>query len=152
MAAKIGPGLAMGCTLVIKPSPETVLDAYLVAEAIIEAGLPDGVINIVQGGRETGAYLIAHPGVDKVAFTGSTAAGRSIAEVCGRLLRPVTLELGGKSAAILLDDADLDTQVAKLFGASLLNNGQTCFLGTRVLAPRGSYGQVVDAMSDLAAA
>jgi aldehyde dehydrogenase (NAD+) len=152
MGFKMGPALAMGCTMVIKPSPETVLDAYLVAEAVIEAGLPDGVINIVQGGRETGAYLIAHPGVDKVAFTGSTAAGRAIAEVCGRLLRPVTLELGGKSAAIVLDDVDMDTQVATLFSASLLNNGQTCFLGTRILAPRSIYAQVVDTMSDLAGA
>jgi aldehyde dehydrogenase (NAD+) len=152
MAFKVGPALAMGCTLVIKPSPETVLDAYVFAEAVIEAGLPDGVINIVQGGRETGAYLVAHPDVDKVAFTGSTAAGRQIAETCGRLLRPVTLELGGKSAAIVLDDAELGTQLEQLLGASLLNNGQTCFLGTRILAPRSRYDEVVDTLTDLAGA
>ena len=105
---KIAPALAAGCTLVVKPSPETVLDSVLLAEAAIEAGLPAGVLNIVPGGREVGAHLVAHPGVDKVAFTGSTAAGRQIAETCGRLLRPVTLELGGKSAAIVLDDAELD--------------------------------------------
>jgi acyl-CoA reductase-like NAD-dependent aldehyde dehydrogenase len=91
--------------------------------------------------------------VDKVAFTGSTAAGRAIGETCGRLLRPVTLELGGKSAAIVLDDADLDLQKlgTDLFTATLLNNGQTCFLGTRVLAPRSRYTEIVDLFSDFAA-
>ncbi|WP_188195268.1 aldehyde dehydrogenase [Nonomuraea sp. SYSU D8015] len=149
---KIAPAMATGCTLVIKPSPETVLDAYLLAEAVEEAGVPAGVINVVPAGREVGAYLVSHPGVDKVAFTGSTAAGRSIAETCGRLLRPVTLELGGKSAAIVLDDADLDLgKIGQgLFGATLLNNGQTCFLGTRVLAPRSRYAEVVDAFTALA--
>ncbi|MEV0640988.1 aldehyde dehydrogenase [Streptomyces sp. NPDC050619] len=149
---KIAPAMAAGCTLVIKPSPETVLDAYLLAEAVEEAEVPAGVINMVQAGREAGAYLVSHPAVDKVAFTGSTAAGRAIAEVCGRLLRPVTLELGGKSAAIVLDDADLDlTKIGEgLFGATLLNNGQTCFLGTRVLAPRSRYAKVVDAFTALA--
>jgi acyl-CoA reductase-like NAD-dependent aldehyde dehydrogenase len=149
---KIAPAMAAGCTLVIKPSPETVLDAYLLAEAVEEAQVPPGVINIVPAGREVGSYLVSHPGVDKVAFTGSTGAGRAIAEVCGRLLRPVTLELGGKSAAIVLDDAELD--LAKmgdgLFGATLLNNGQTCFLGTRVLAPRSRYAEVVDAFTAFA--
>jgi acyl-CoA reductase-like NAD-dependent aldehyde dehydrogenase len=90
---KYGPALAAGCTIVLKPSPETVLDAFLFAEAVADAGIPPGVINIVPGGREVGAYLVQHPDVDKVAFTGSTAAGRRIAETCGRLLRPVTLEL-----------------------------------------------------------
>ncbi|WP_149823709.1 aldehyde dehydrogenase [Streptomyces tailanensis] len=149
---KIAPAMATGCTLVIKPSPETVLDSYLLAEAIEEAGVPAGVINIVPAGREVGAYLVSHPAVDKVAFTGSTAAGRAIAETCGRLLRPVTLELGGKSAAIVLDDADLDlSRIGEgLFGATLLNNGQTCFLGTRVLAPRSRYAEVVDAFTAFA--
>ena len=89
-------------------------------------------------GRDVGAYLVAHPGVDKISFTGSTAAGRAIGEVCGKLLKPVTLELGGKSAAIVLDDAELDLQTVgqELVHRDLLNNGQTCFLGTRVLAPR----------------
>jgi acyl-CoA reductase-like NAD-dependent aldehyde dehydrogenase len=145
-AFKYAPGLAAGCTMVIKPSPETVLDSYILAEAAIAAGIPDGVLNIVPAGREVGAYLVSHPDVDKVAFTGSTAAGRSIAEACGRLLRPVTLELGGKSAAIILDDADLDlaTVGEQLFAATLLNNGQACYLGTRVLAPRSRYSEVVD--------
>jgi acyl-CoA reductase-like NAD-dependent aldehyde dehydrogenase len=124
----------------------------LVAEAAVEAGIPAGVINFVPAGREVGAYLVSHPGVDKISFTGSTAAGRSIGETCGRLLRPVTLELGGKSAAIVLDDADLDlaTIGEKLFAATLLNNGQTCFLGTRVLAPRSRYAEVVEVFAALA--
>jgi aldehyde dehydrogenase (NAD+) len=151
-AFKYGPALAAGCTIVLKPSPETVLDAFLLAEAAADAGIPPGVINIVPGGREVGAYLVQHRDVDKVAFTGSTAAGRRIAETCGRLLRPVTLELGGKSAAIVLDDADLD--LAKigndLFAATLVNNGQTCYLGTRVLAPRSRYDEVVDTLAAFA--
>jgi aldehyde dehydrogenase (NAD+) len=96
--------------------------------------------------------LVSHPGVDKVAFTGSTAAGRSIAETCGRLLRPVSLELGGKSAAIVLEDADLSTAAEALFGATLLNNGQTCYLGTRVLAPRSRYEEIVETFAALARA
>ncbi|GAA5153210.1 aldehyde dehydrogenase [Pseudonocardia eucalypti] len=151
-AFKYAPALAAGCTLVIKPSPETVLDSVPLAEAASEAGIPAGVINWVPGGREIGAYLVSHPGIDKVSFTGSTAAGRSIGEVCGRLLRPVTLELGGKSAAIVLDDAQLDLAAIgeKLFTATLLNNGQTCFLGTRVLAPRSRYDEVVEVFAALA--
>lgn len=147
---KLAPALAAGCSVVLKPSPETVLDAQLVAEAVRASELPAGVVNVVPGGRETGVYLVGHPGVDKVAFTGSTAAGRTIAEVCGRLLRPVTLELGGKSAAIVLDDADLGSRMSELFSATLLNSGQTCFLSTRVLAPRARYDEIVDVFADLA--
>jgi acyl-CoA reductase-like NAD-dependent aldehyde dehydrogenase len=149
---KLAPLLAAGCTVVMKPSPETVLDSLLLAEAIIDAGLPAGVVNIVPGGRELGAYLVEHPRVDKIAFTGSSAAGRTIARRCGELLRPVTLELGGKSAAIVLDDADLTDAAEALFGATLLNNGQTCFLGTRVLAPRSRYDEVVGLLGALASA
>ncbi|MBN9792575.1 aldehyde dehydrogenase [Pseudonocardia sp. TMWB2A] len=147
-AMKIAPALAAGCTVVLKPAPETALDAYVWAEAALEAGLPDGVLNIVPGGREAGAHLVAHPGVDKVAFTGSTAAGRAIGEVCGRLLRPVTLELGGKSAALLAEDADLDAFLAALPEVSLANNGQTCHACTRILAPRHRYREIVDAITD----
>lgn len=147
---KLGPALAAGCTVVLKPSPETVLDALLLSESAAEAGLPDGVLNIVPGGREVGAYLVSHPDVDKVSFTGSTAAGRSIAATCGQLLRPVTLELGGKSAAIVLDDADLAANLESFFGVTLLNNGQICWLNSRVLAPRSRYDEIVDTIADLA--
>ena len=149
---KLAPALAMGCTMVVKPSPETVLDAQLLAEAVAEAGFPAGVFNVVPGGRELGAYLVQHRGIHKVAFTGSTAAGRAIAEVCGRLLRPCTLELGGKSAAIVLDDVDLPASLESFFGATLLNNGQTCFLGTRILAPASRYDEVVDTLTGFVAA
>ncbi|WP_411153042.1 aldehyde dehydrogenase [Streptomyces sp. A30] len=148
---KIAPAMATGCTVVLKPSPEAVLDSFLVAEAAEAAGVPAGVLNFVPAGREAGAHLVSHPGVDKVAFTGSTAAGRAIAETCGRLLRPVTLELGGKSAGIILDDAVLDpAEIGQdLVAATLANNGQTCFLSTRILAPRGRYTEVVDLVTDL---
>ncbi|XVQ09555.1 aldehyde dehydrogenase [Spirillospora sp. CA-255316] len=147
---KLAPALAAGCAVVIKPAPETVLDSYLVAEAAAEAGLPAGLLNIVPAGREVGAHLVAHPGIDKVSFTGSTAAGRSIAETCGRLLRPVTLELGGKSAAIVLDDADLESNLPAFFDATLTNQGQTCSIATRILAPRSRYEEIVDVVTTLA--
>ena len=147
---KIAPALAAGCTMVLKPAEETVLDAFLMAEAALAAGLPAGVLNVVPGGRELGAYLVSHPGIDKVSFTGSTAAGRAIGETCGRLLRPVTLELGGKSAAIVLDDADLGANLESFFGVTLLNNGQICWLNTRVLAPRSRYTEIVDTVTALA--
>ncbi|OUS94383.1 aldehyde dehydrogenase [Rhodococcus sp. NCIMB 12038] len=148
---KLAPALAAGCTIVIKPSPETVLDAFLLARAAEAAGIPDGVVSIVPGGRELGAYLVSHPGIDKVAFTGSTAGGQAVAQACAGLLRPVTLELGGKSAAVILDDADLDLGNVgqSLFAATLANNGQVCFLGTRVLAPRSRYTEVVDTFAAL---
>ena len=148
-AFKLAPALAAGCTVVLKASPETALDAMVFAEAAHEAGLPAGVLNVVPGGTEAGAHLVSHPGVDKVSFTGSTAVGRIIGEACGRLLRPVTLELGGKSAAIILDDADLDATMKGLKSVSFINNGQTCFLGSRILAPRSRYDEVVDALADL---
>jgi aldehyde dehydrogenase (NAD+) len=147
---KLAPALAAGCAVVVKPSPETSLDAFVIAEAAAIAGLPPGVINIVTGGRDTGAMLVQHPLVDKVAFTGSTAAGRSIAARCGELLRPATLELGGKSAAIVLDDIDLSTRLPQLFAASLLNAGQMCYASTRILAPRSRYTDTVDIVTDLA--
>ncbi|UYP18672.1 aldehyde dehydrogenase [Rhodococcus sp. Z13] len=147
-AMKLAPALAAGCTVVLKPAPETALDAYAFADAAVEAGLPAGVVNVLPAGRETSAYLVEHPGVDKVAFTGSTAAGRAIGEVCGRLLRPVTLELGGKSAAIVTEQADLDVFAGKLLEVSLVNNGQTCHASTRILAPRSRYDEVVEAVTE----
>jgi geranial dehydrogenase len=145
--SKIGPALASGCTMVIKPSLGTVLDSYIVAEAAAEAGLPAGVLNWVAADRAVGAYLVSHPGIDKVTFTGSTAAGRSIAKTCGEMLRPVTLALGGKSAAIILDDANLESVIEGLQTASLLNNGQACIASTRILAPHRRYGQIVEALA-----
>ncbi|MFI6253609.1 aldehyde dehydrogenase [Streptomyces sp. NPDC051016] len=141
---KVAPALAAGCAVVLKPAPETVLDSVLLAEAVEDAGIPDGVINIVPGGRDTGACLVSHPGVDKVSFTGSTRAGRQVAAVCAELLRPVTLELGGRSAAVVLDDADLAANARQFFMATLLNNGQTCYASTRILAPRSRYREVVE--------
>ena len=148
-AFKFAPALAAGCTVVLKASPETALDAMVFAEAAQQAGIPPGVFNVVPGAVEAGAHLVSHPGVDKVSFTGSTAVGRIIGEACGRLLRPVTLELGGKSAAIILDDANLGATMRGLRSVSFINNGQTCFLGSRILAPRSRYREVVDALADL---
>ena len=146
--SKIAPALAAGCSVVVKPSPPaTVLDWFIVAEAVEAAGIPPGVINWVPGGPDVGAYLVSHPGVDKVAFTGSTAAGRSIATVCAGLLRPVTLELGGKSAAILLDDVDMDAIMPSLQFITFMNNGQTCVTCSRILAPAGRYDEVVVALA-----
>ncbi|MFD7876210.1 aldehyde dehydrogenase [Streptomyces sp. NPDC059766] len=147
---KVAPALAAGCTLVLKPAPETVLDSVLLAEAVEEAGFPDGVINIVPGGRDTGVYLVSYPDIDKVSFTGSTGAGRQVAAACAELLRPVTLELGGRSAAVVLGDADLAANAEQFFMATLLNNGQTCYASTRILAPRGRYQEVVEFCTALA--
>lgn len=141
---KLAPALAAGCTVVLKPSPETSLDAAAIAEAAVRAGLPPGVVNIVPADREVGAYLVSHAGIDKVAFTGSTAAGESIAEACGRLVRPVTLELGGKSASIILEDADLDLFYDGLGNTGFQNNGQTCITQSRILAPRSRYDEVIE--------
>jgi len=151
-AFKFAPALAAGCTVVLKASPETALDAMVFAEAAEQAGIPAGVFNIVSGAAQAGVHLVSHPGVDKVSFTGSTSVGRVIGEVCGRLLRPVTLELGGKSAAIILDDADLATTINGLRNVSFINNGQTCFLGSRILAPRSRYDEIVDALAELVGA
>jgi aldehyde dehydrogenase (NAD+) len=113
---KLAPALAAGCTVVIKPSPETTLDAYVLMELVTEAGVPPGVVNMVPGAVNTGRLLVANPGIDKVAFTGSTTAGRAIAVACAERLIPSTLELGGKSAAILLDDVDVDSFAGQVIG------------------------------------
>lgn len=147
---KIAPALAAGCSVVLKAPPETALDALVFAEAAAEAELPPGVLNVVPGDAAAGAHLVTHPGVDKVAFTGSTNAGRVIGAECGRLIRPVTLELGGKSAAVILDDADLDTTVNGLRTASFVNNGQTCHLSSRILVPAKRYAEFVSAIAELA--
>ena len=144
---KLPAALVAGCTVVLKPAPETPLDSYLLAELIDQAGLPPGVVNIVPAGRGAGEHLVSHGGVDKVAFTGSTAAGRRIGSICGQQLKRCSLELGGKSAAIILDDADLASTVGWLEMASLMNNGQACVAQTRILAPRSRYDETVEALA-----
>jgi acyl-CoA reductase-like NAD-dependent aldehyde dehydrogenase len=150
---KLIPALIAGCTVVVKPAPETPLDAMWLAEMLEEIDLPEGVVSILPGGRVTGEALVRHPGVDKISFTGSSATGRRIAAMCGEQLKRVSLELGGKSAAIILDDADIDHTVNQLKMASLMNNGQACVAQTRILASERRYDDVVDAlaamMSDL---
>src|SRR6202158_6344820 len=145
---KLGPALAAGATIVLKPAPETPLDAIILAEAIRAAGFPKGVVNIAAAGRQVGEYLVRHRDVDKVAFTGSTAAGRRIGAICGEQLKRVTLELGGKSAAIILDDADLMLSIGGLLPAAIMNNGQACVAQTRILASRARYREVADALVD----
>ncbi|MFE0423064.1 aldehyde dehydrogenase [Streptomyces sp. NPDC058953] len=151
-AAKLAPALLAGCTAVLKPSPETPLDAYLLAEIARDAGLPEGVLSILPAGRETGEYLVGHPGVDKVSFTGSVAAGKRVMEVAARGLTRVTLELGGKSAAVILPDADPAEAVAGIVPTAWMNNGQACVAQTRVLAPRSRYDEIAEALTAAAAA
>ncbi len=146
--SKLAPALLSGSTIVIKPSPETPLDAMLMAELLDEAGIPKGVVSVIPAGREVGEHLVRHRGVDKIAFTGSTAAGRTIASICGEQLKRVSLELGGKSAAIILDDADIPATMEGLKFASLMNNGQACVAQTRILASRKNYATVVDALAE----
>ena len=146
---KLIPALIAGCTVVVKPAPETPLDAMWLAEMLHELDLPDGVVSIVPGGREAGEALVRHPGIDKIAFTGSSATGRHIAAACGEQLKRVSLELGGKSAAIILDDADIGHTVEHLKMASLMNNGQACVAQTRILASERKHDEVVDALADM---
>jgi aldehyde dehydrogenase (NAD+) len=143
---KVAPALLAGCTVVLKSSPETPLDGLLLAELAEHAELPAGVLNVVPGDRDAGEALVTHPAVDKIAFTGSTAAGRRIAELCGRDLRRVSLELGGKSAAIVLDDADVAATVEGLRDASLANCGQVCIAQSRLLVSERRHDEFVDAL------
>ncbi|MFJ5830688.1 aldehyde dehydrogenase [Streptomyces sp. NPDC093089] len=142
IAGKLAPALLAGCTVVLKPSPETPLDAYLLAEVCEAAGLPEGVLSVLPADRETSAYLVAHPDIDKVAFTGSVGAGKQIMAAAARNLTRVTLELGGKSAAILLEDADLDAALPNLVMGAFANSGQACVALTRVLAPASRYDEI----------
>ena len=146
---KLIPALIAGCTVVIKPAPETPLDSLWVAEMIEQLGLPDGVVSVIPGGREVGEELVRHPGVDKIAFTGNSATGRHIAALCGEQLKRYSLELGGKSAAIVLDDAHIGKTVAGLKMASLMNNGQACVAQTRILVSERRHDELVDAMADM---
>jgi aldehyde dehydrogenase (NAD+) len=146
--AKLSPALAAGCTVVLKPAPETPLDAFLLAELIQEAGIPEGVVNVVPAGREVGERVVTHPAVDKISFTGSTAAGKRIASLCGESLKRCTLELGGKSAAIVLEDAPLEEIVGSLLDSAMMNNGEACVAQTRILAPQSRYQEVVDSLCE----
>jgi aldehyde dehydrogenase (NAD+) len=146
-ALKLGPALAAGCTVVLKPAPDAPLEFGVLTEAIEEAGIPDGVINVVNGGATTGELLVEHPGVDKVSFTGSTAVGARIAASCGSRIRRCSLELGGKSPAVVLPDASLETTVPGLVGGVMGNNGQLCAALTRILLPRSRYEEFVTALT-----
>ena len=132
----------------MKPAPETSLDSYILAEAVQQAGIPAGVVNIITGGRGTGEQLVAHPLVRKVGFTGSTVAGRKVAATCAETFKRVTLELGGKSAAILLDDADFDKFAPFVASACSPFSGQICRALTRVLAPRSRYDEAVELVTE----
>jgi betaine-aldehyde dehydrogenase len=147
-ALKLAPAWIAGCTMVLKPAPETPLDAYALAEACEEIGLPKGVLNIVPAGREVGEHLVRHADVDKIGFTGSTAAGKKIASAAGESLKRVTLELGGKSASIFMPDADLDVAVPQALGSGFMNNGQACVAQTRILVSRDRYDETVDALAE----
>jgi aldehyde dehydrogenase (NAD+) len=145
--SKLIPALLAGCTVVVKPAEQTPLDGYLLAELLVEAGVPEGVVSIVAGGREVGEHLVRHPGIDKVAFTGSTAAGRRIGEICGAQLKRVSLELGGKSAAIVLDDADETSTIEGLKFIGVMNSGQACVAQTRVLVSRDRHDAFAAALA-----
>ena len=151
MAAwKIAPALAAGCPIVLKPAEQTPLTALRLGELALEAGLPEGTLNVVTGDGETGAALVDDPGVAKIAFTGSTAVGREIGAKCGRALKRVTLELGGKSPNIILPDADLDRAVKGSFQGIYFNSGQACNAGSRLFVARELFDEVVDGLARFA--
>jgi acyl-CoA reductase-like NAD-dependent aldehyde dehydrogenase len=140
---KVAPALAAGCTVVLKPSEIAPLNAIILAEVIHEAGLPAGVFNLVNGaGPVVGEVLATHPEVDMVSFTGSTRAGKRVAELASQSVKRVTLELGGKSASVVLPDADFEAAVKGTISACLLNSGQTCSAHTRMLVPEDRYDEV----------
>ena len=147
VVTKLVPALLAGCAVVVKPAPESPLNALLLAELLADVGLPPGVVSVLPGDAAVGARLVGHAGVDKVSFTGSTAAGRAVATACAGDLRRVSLELGGKSAAIVLDDADAATVAAAVRSASLSNSGQICNALTRVLVPDRRAAEFTDALA-----
>lgn len=150
--AKLAPAIAAGCTIVIKPAEETPLTTLRYAELIAEAGFPPGVVNVITGlGHVTGAALAAHPDVDKVAFTGSTEVGKRIVEASTGNLKKVSLELGGKSPVLVLDDADVEKAAGAAAEMVMLNSGQMCFAGTRLFAHKKVFDQVVDLAREAAA-
>jgi aldehyde dehydrogenase (NAD+) len=144
---KLAPALAAGCTAVLKPAPEGPVSALMLAEAFEAAGLPDGVVSVLPAGREVGEHLVRHPDVDKVTFTGSSAAGRRIMSICGERIARITLELGGKSAGIIADDIDVDGLLPDLVTAGIGHTGQICAALTRVLVPEHRQAEIVDKMA-----
>lgn len=147
LLVKLAPALAAGCTVILKPSPETPLEAFLLAEAAEEADLPPGVINLLPADREASDLLVRHPGVDKVAFTGSTAVGLHIAQVCAGRMARYTMELGGKSAAIVLDDYDPAALGPALAPLITLLCGQVCINFSRILVPRARHDACVESLA-----
>ncbi|WP_025778238.1 aldehyde dehydrogenase [Brevibacterium sp. VCM10] len=146
---KLTPALLAGCSVVLKPTPQTALNAFFLADLLSQAGLPEGVLSVLPADREVSAYLSSHPGVDKVSFTGSTAAGRKVAAQCGNDLRRCTLELGGKSAAVVLADADLDQVIPAIRALSLRNTGQVCSNKTRIVAARSIRDELNDRLAEM---
>lgn len=147
MMAKVGPALVTGCTVVVKPSPETPLEAYILAECAEQVGLPAGVLNVITADREESAILVADRGVDKVSFTGSTQAGRDIAAACAARIARCTLELGGKSAAIILDDYPVEDAASMLANAIISLTGQVCSMLSRAIVPRKMQDALADAIA-----
>ncbi|WP_194816432.1 aldehyde dehydrogenase [Nocardia sp. XZ_19_385] len=143
---KLAPALLAGCTVVLKPAPLTPLTANMIADIFTDAGLPEGVLSVLPAEAEVAEYLVSHPDVDKVTFTGSTAVGRKIGAIATGQLKTVSLELGGKSAAIILEDADLAAAIPQLAFSGLMNSGQGCVAQTRILAPRSRYDEIVNAL------
>jgi acyl-CoA reductase-like NAD-dependent aldehyde dehydrogenase len=153
MAAwKIAPALAAGCTIVLKPAEQTPLSALRLGELALEVGFPPGVLNVLTGDGETGAALVDHPGIDKIAFTGSTAVGREIGAKAGRALKRLTLELGGKSPNVILADADIQAAIQGSFQAIYFNSGQACNAGSRLFVPAERYDEVLSALAEQAQA
>jgi acyl-CoA reductase-like NAD-dependent aldehyde dehydrogenase len=151
MAGKIGPALAMGNTVVVKPAPQDPLAVTVFGEVLAEAGFPEGVVNIVTGsGPDVGEAITSSPHVDMVSFTGSTSVGQRIGEVCGRSMKRQLLELGGKGAGIVFDDADLATAISTIASVWAFHSGQICTAPTRVIAQRGVYDQVVGGLRQAA--
>jgi aldehyde dehydrogenase (NAD+) len=145
---KLGPALLAGCTVVLKPAAETPLTANALAELFAEAGLPEGVLSVVPGGVETGRALTENPDLDMLTFTGSSAVGKEVGKRAADMLKPCTLELGGKSAAIVLEDVDLAAAIPMLVFSGVMNAGQGCVNQTRILAPRSRYDEIVEAVKN----
>jgi acyl-CoA reductase-like NAD-dependent aldehyde dehydrogenase len=151
-AWKLGPALAAGCTIVLKPAEQTPLSALRLGELALEVGFPPGVLNVVTGDGSTGAALVDHPDVDKIAFTGSTAVGREIGAKAGKALKRVTLELGGKSPNVILPDADIGAAIKGSFQGIYFNSGQACNAGSRLFVPAERYDEVMGALAEAAGA